>query len=55
MLKGWGWIQAALGLAVLNLLLSGVLLRIGGQLTRGPYLPETMAGITKTTRALVGR
>jgi uncharacterized membrane protein YqjE len=55
MLKGWGWIQAVLGLAALNLLLSGVLLRIGGQLTRGPYLPETMAGITKTTRALVGR
>jgi len=31
------------------------LLRLGGQLTKGPYLPETMAGLTKTTRALVGR
>lgn len=54
-LKGWGWIQAALGLVVLNLLVAGVMLRIGGQLTKGPYLPETMAGLTKTTRALVGR
>ena len=44
-----------LAFAATNLVLSGVLLRIGGQLSKGPYLPETMAGITKTTRALVGR
>ena len=55
LLKGWGWIPAVLILGALNLLLTGVLLRIGGQLTKGPYLPETMAGLTKTTRALVGR
>jgi len=24
-------------------------------MTKGPYLPETLAGLTKTTRALVGR
>jgi uncharacterized membrane protein YqjE len=52
---GWGWIQAVLVLAGLNLLLTGLFLRLGGQMTKGPYLPETMAGITKTTRALVGR
>lgn len=52
---GWGWIQAVLVLAGLNLLLTGLFLRVGGQMTKGPYLPETMAGITKTTRALVGR
>lgn len=52
---GWGWIQAVLALAGLNLLLTGLFLRLGGQMTKGPYLPETMAGITKTTRALVGR
>jgi uncharacterized membrane protein YqjE len=51
----WSWIQASLGLAGLNLLLTALMLRIGGQLTKGPYLPETMAGLTKTTRALVGR
>jgi hypothetical protein len=44
-----------LAFSVVNLVLSGVLLRIGGQLTKGPYLPETMAGLTKTTRAIVGR
>ena len=48
-------IAALLAFAAANLVLSGVLLRIGGQLTKGPYLPETMAGLTKTTRAIVGR
>jgi uncharacterized membrane protein YqjE len=53
--KGWSWIASALALAALNLVLSGVMLRIGGQLSKGPYLPETMAGLTKTTQALIGR
>lgn len=52
---GWTWMQVALALMGLNLLLTGAMLRIGGWLTRGPYLPETMAGLTKTTRALLGR
>ena len=55
LVQGWGWIQALLAWAAANLVLSGALLRLGGQLTKGPYLPETMAGLTKTTRALVGR
>jgi uncharacterized membrane protein YqjE len=55
LVKGWTWISAVLAFSVVNLVLSGVLLRIGGQLTKGPYLPETMAGLTKTTRAIVGR
>ena len=54
LVKGWSWISALLAFAAANLVLSGVLLRIGGQLSKGPYLPETMAGLTKTTRALVG-
>ena len=55
LVKGWTWISAVLAFSVVNLVLSGVLLRIGGLLTKGPYLPETMAGLTKTTRAIVGR
>jgi uncharacterized membrane protein YqjE len=55
LVKGWTWISALLTCGAVNLGLSGVLLRIGGQLTKGPYLPETMAGLTKTTRAIVGR
>lgn len=53
--RGWIWTHAALLLAALNLLLTGLFLRIGGQMTKGPYLPDTMAGLTKTTRALLGR
>ena len=53
--RGWLWTHAALLLAGLNLLLTGLFLRVGGQMTKGPYLPETMAGLTKTTRALLGR
>ena len=53
--RQWTLIHAALGLATLNLLLTGLFLRVGGQMTKGPYLPETMAGLTKTTRALLGR
>jgi len=51
----WSWIHGALALASLNVVLAGIFLRIGGSLTRGPYLPETTAGITKTTKALLGR
>jgi uncharacterized membrane protein YqjE len=55
LVKSWSWMAALWAFVVVNLVLSGVMLRIGGQLTKGPYLPETMAGLTKTTRALVGR
>ena len=51
----WSWIHSALALAALNLVLAGVFLRVGGQLTKGPYLPQTAAGLSKTTRALLGR
>jgi len=53
--QGLGWIQACLAVGAIDLVLAGLVLRIGGQLTKGPYLPQTTAGITKTTRALLGR
>jgi len=51
----WSWMHGALALASLNVVLAGIFLRLGGSLTQGPYLPETTAGITKTTKALLGR
>jgi uncharacterized membrane protein YqjE len=51
----WSWVHGALALASLNVVLAGIFLRLGGRLTQGPYLPETTAGITKTTKALLGR
>ena len=49
------WIHSALAIAALNVVSAGLFLRIGGQLVKGPYLPQTTAGLTKTTRALLGR
>lgn len=53
--QGLSWIAAALVLAAINLVLSGLFVRVGGQLLKGPYLPQTTAGLSKTTKALLGR
>lgn len=42
-------------LVFLNLVLAGMSLRIGGYLAKGPYLPETLEGIVKTTKAVLGK
>ena len=42
-------------LVCVNLVLAGMSLRIGGYLAKGPYLPETLEGITKTTKAVLGK
>ena len=42
-------------LAIINLFVAGISLRIGGQLTKGPYLRETLEGISKTTKAVLGK
>jgi uncharacterized membrane protein YqjE len=52
---GWGWIKAVLAVVVGDLLLAGLFLRLGGQLMKGPYLPQTTAGLSRTTRAILGR
>ena len=44
-----------LSLVFINLVLAGMSLRIGGYLAKGPYLPETLEGITKTTKAVLGK
>ncbi len=42
-------------LIFINLFLAGISLRIGGYLAKGPYLPETLEGIAKTTKAVLGK
>ena len=42
-------------LVLINLVLAGMSLRIGGHLAKGPYLPETLEGIAKTTKAVLGK
>ena len=48
-------IHALLVLAGVNLLFAGMSLRVGGQVLKGPFLPQTLEGIMKTVRALMGR
>ena len=47
--------QALLALASANLVLAGISLRIGGQVLKGPFLPQTLEGVMKTVRAVMGR
>ena len=42
-------------MAAIDLLLAGISLRVGGQMLKGPLLPETTAGLVRTTRLLIGR
>ena len=57
MLESWGWsmIQSLVAMAILNLVVAGFSLRIGGQLAKGPYLPQTLEGLMRTTRAVLGK
>ena len=52
---GLSWLQTALVVTALNAVLATICLRVGGQLLKGPYLPETIAGLTRTTRVFTGR
>ena len=58
------WMQETLNFSIqlslllsslINIFLAGISLRIGGYLTKGPYLPETLEGISKTTKAVLGK
>ena len=51
----WSWLKASMAVAAIDLVLAGLMLRIGGQLLKGPYLPQTTAGLTRTTRTLIGK
>ena len=49
-------LESTLGLlAIIDIIIAGISLRIGGALAKGPYLPETLQGISKTTRAVLGK
>ena len=53
----WSWKLewALLVVGLIDISLAGVSLRVGGQLVKGPYLPETLEGLSKTTKAVLGK
>tara|TARA_A100001388_G_scaffold143552_1_gene106506 strand:+ start:7708 stop:8094 length:387 start_codon:yes stop_codon:yes gene_type:complete len=42
-------------LIIIDLFISGLSLKLGGKLAKGPYLPQTLEGIGKTTKAVLGK
>ena len=38
-----------------DLCLAGLSLKLGGKLAKGPYLPQTIEGLGKTTKAVLGK
>ena len=51
----WSLYLSLTALLVINLATAGISLRIGGYLMKGPYLPETLEGLSKTTKAVLGK
>ena len=51
----WPLEIALLIIALFDIFLAGISLRIGGKLAKGPYLPETLEGLSKTTKAVLGK
>ena len=39
----------------IDLLLAGLRLKLGGKLAKGPYPPQTLEGLGKTTKAVLGK
>ena len=40
---------------LVDLFLAGLNLKLGGKLAKGPYLPQTIEGLGKTTKAVLGK
>ena len=51
----WNIEWVLLVVALIDLTLAGLSLRVGGHLAKGPYLPETLEGLSKTTKAVLGK
>ena len=52
---GWKLEWILLSVAFMDLAIAGLSLRVGGQLAKGPYLPETLEGLSRTTKAVLGK
>ena len=53
--NNWNTEYNLLLIIVIDLLLAGLSLKLGGQLAKGPYLPQTLEGLGKTTKAVLGK
>ena len=53
--NNWGTEYNLLVIIFIDLFLAGISLKLGGKLAKGPYLPQTLEGIGKTTKAVLGK
>ena len=51
----WSIEYSLLILSLINITVAGISFRLGGYLTKGPYLPETLEGLSKSTKAVFGK
>ena len=48
-------VRSSRTLLLIDLFLAGFCLKLGGKLAKGPYLPQTIEGLGKTTKAVLGK
>ena len=53
--NSWDTEYNLLILILIDLFLAGLSLKLGGKLAKGPYLPQTLEGLGKTTKAVLGK
>lgn len=53
--NNWDMEYNLLLIIVVDMFLAGISLKLGGKLTKGPYLPQTLEGLGKTTKAVLGK
>ena len=54
-INNWSTEYNLLLLISIDLFLAGLSLKLGGKLAKGPYLPQTLEGLGKTTKAVLGK
>ena len=54
-LNNWNDEYKLLLIIIVDLFLAGLSLKLGGKLAKGPYLPQTLEGLGKTTKAVLGK
>ena len=54
-INNWSTEYNLLLLISIDLFLAGLSLKLGSKLAKGPYLPQTLEGLGKTTKAVLGK
>ena len=54
-LNNWSTEYNLLLIIFFDLFIAGLSLKLGGKLAKGPYLPQTLEGLGKTTKAVLGK